>query len=76
MDEVLSINPSANVFFHQKDWLTYSGGTYSKAKSAIPPLLKGSEVLFFASDKEKLFAKKFSKNSNFDVSSTSTCFLF
>ena len=32
-DEVLSINPSANVFIfgnfdiHYKDWLTYSGGT-------------------------------------------------
>ena len=32
-DEVLSINPSANVFVfgdfgvHRKDWLTYSGGT-------------------------------------------------
>ena len=33
MDEILSINPSANVFvfgdfnIHHKDWLTYSGGT-------------------------------------------------
>ena len=33
VDEVLSINPSANVFVfgdfnvHHKDWLTYSGGT-------------------------------------------------
>ena len=33
IDEVLSINPSANIFVfgdfnvHQKDWLTYSGGT-------------------------------------------------
>ena len=33
IDEVLSINPSANVFLfqdfntHHKDWLTYSGGT-------------------------------------------------
>ena len=33
INEVLSINPSANVFvfrdfnFHHKDWLTYSGGT-------------------------------------------------
>ena len=33
IDEVLSINPSANVFFfgnfnvYYKDWLTYSGGT-------------------------------------------------
>ena len=35
IDEVLSINPSANVFafgdfnIHHKDWLTYSGGTDS-----------------------------------------------
>ena len=34
IDEVLSINPSANVFvfgdlnIHHKDWLTYSDGTY------------------------------------------------
>ena len=33
IDEVLSINPSANMFvfrdynLHHKDWLTYSGGT-------------------------------------------------
>ena len=33
IDEVLSINPSANVFVfgdfsvHHKDWITYSGGT-------------------------------------------------
>ena len=33
MDEILLINPSANVFvfgdlrIHHKDWLTYSGGT-------------------------------------------------
>ena len=33
IDEVLSINPSANVFvfgefnFHHKGWLVYSGGT-------------------------------------------------
>ena len=33
IDEVLSVNPSANVFvfgdfnIHHKDWLTYSGGT-------------------------------------------------
>ena len=33
IDEVLSINPSANIFvfgdfnIHHKDWLTYSGGT-------------------------------------------------
>ena len=34
IDEILSINPSANVFdfgdfnVHRKDWLTYSGGTH------------------------------------------------
>ena len=33
IDEVLSINPSVNMFasgdfnFHHKEWLTYSGGT-------------------------------------------------
>ena len=38
IDEVLSINPSANVFVfgdfnvHHKDWLTYSGGTDQPGK--------------------------------------------
>ena len=38
IDEVLSINPSANVFVfgefstHHKDWLTYSGGTDRSAE--------------------------------------------
>ena len=38
IDEVLSINPSANVFvfgdsnIHHKDWLTYSGGTDTPGK--------------------------------------------
>ena len=38
IDEVLSINPSANVFVfgdfnvHDKDWLTYSGGTDRSAE--------------------------------------------
>ena len=38
IDEVLSINPSANVFVfgdfnvHHKDWLTYSGGTDSSGE--------------------------------------------
>ena len=38
----------------------------NKGKSAIPPLFNGPEVLPFASDKTKLFANNFSKNSNFD----------
>ena len=36
----------------------------NKGKSAIPPLFNIPEVLPFASDKSKLLAKKFSKNSN------------
>ena len=36
--------------------------------SAIPPLFSGPEVLPSASDKAKLFAKNFSKNSNLDDS--------
>ena len=40
----------------------------NKGKSAIPPLFNGPKVLSSASDKAKLFAKNFSKNSNFDDS--------
>ena len=39
-----------------------------KRKSAIPPLFNDPEVLSSASDKAKLFAKNFSKNSNLDDS--------
>ena len=40
----------------------------NKGKSAIPALFIGLEVLPSASDKGKLFAKNFSKNSNLDDS--------
>ena len=43
----------------------------NKCKSAIPPLFNGLEVLFSASDKAKLFAETFSKNSNLDNSGIS-----
>ena len=36
----------------------------NKGKSAIPPLYNGLQALSFASDKAKLFAKNFTKNSN------------
>ena len=36
----------------------------NKGKSAIPPLLNSLKVLSSASDKAKLFAKNFFKNSN------------
>ena len=43
----------------------------NKGKSAIPPLFNGPEVLSSASDKAKLFAKNFSKNSYLDDSGIS-----
>ena len=39
-----------------------------KGKSAILPLFNGPEVLYFASDKAKLFAENLSKNSSLDDS--------
>ena len=42
-----------------------------KGKSAITPLFKGPEALSSASDKVKLFAKSFSKNSDIDDSGIS-----
>ena len=38
----------------------------NKGKSAIPPLFNSPEVLSSASDKAKLFAENFSKNSDLD----------
>ena len=43
----------------------------NKGKSVIPPLFNGPEVLSTASNKAKLFAKNFSKNSNLDDSAIS-----
>ena len=43
----------------------------NKGKSAIPPLFNRLEVLPSSSDKAKLFAKNFSKNSNLDDSGIS-----
>ena len=43
----------------------------TKDKFAIPPLFNGPEVLSSASDKAKLFAENFSKNSNLDNSGIS-----
>ena len=47
IDEVLSINSSANLFvfgyfnIHQKDWLAYSGGTVRPGKYVINELSDG-----------------------------------
>ena len=43
----------------------------NKGKSAMPPLFNRPEVLSSASDKAKLFAKNFSKNSDLDDSGIS-----
>ena len=43
----------------------------NKYKSTIPPLFNSPEVLSSASDKAKLFAENFSKNSNLDDSGIS-----
>ena len=53
------------------DFWRKSNSVLNKGKSAIPPLFNGPEVLSSASDKAKLFAKNFSKNSNLDDSGIS-----
>ena len=53
------------------DFQQIADSVFNSGKSAILPLLKGPEVLSSASDKAKLFAKIFSKNSNLDVSGIS-----
>ena len=48
-----------------------ANSVFNKSKSDIPPLFNGPEVLSSASDKAKLFARNFSKNSNLDDSGIS-----
>ena len=45
-------------------FLQIANSVLKKVKSAIPPQFNGVKVLSSASDKSKLFAKMFSKNSN------------
>ena len=54
-----------------RDFWQIANSVLSKGKSAIPPLFNGPEVLSSASDKAKLFAQNFSKNSNLDDSGIS-----
>ena len=51
-----------------RDFWKIANSVPKKGKSAIPPLFNCLEVLSSASDKAKLFAEKFSKNSNLDDS--------
>ena len=60
-----------------QDFWQIANSVLNKGKSAIPPLFNGPEVLSSASDKAKLFAKNFSKNSNLNDSGISfNCFPF
>ena len=54
-----------------RDFWRIANSVFNKGKSAIPPLFKGPEVLSSASEKGKLFAENFSKNSNLDDSGIS-----
>ena len=51
-----------------RDFWQIAYSVLNKGKSAIPPLFNHPEVLSSASDKVKLFAENFSKNSNLDDS--------
>ena len=53
------------------DFWRIANSVLNKGKSAIPPLFNGPEVLSSASDKAKLFAENFSKNSDLDDSGIS-----
>ena len=46
------------------DFLRIANSVLNRSISAIPPLFNGLEVLSSASDKAKLFAENFSKNSS------------
>ena len=54
-----------------RDFWRIANSVLNKGKPAIPPLFNKPEVLPSASDKSKLFAENFSKNSNLDDSGTS-----
>ena len=54
-----------------RDFWRIANSVLNKGKSPIPPLFNGPEVLSSASDKAKLFAKNFSKNSILDDSGIS-----
>ena len=54
-----------------RDFWRIADSVLNKGKSAIPHLFHGPELLSSTSDKAKLFAKNFSKNSNLDDSGIS-----
>ena len=65
---------SSSCKFDSRDFWGIANSVSNKGKSAIPPLFNNLEVLSSASDKAKLFAENFSKNSNLDDSGISLTF--
>ena len=57
-----------------RDFWKISNSVLNKGKSVIPPLFNGPNLLSCASDKPKLFAKIFCKNSDIDDTGVSTRF--
>ena len=57
-----------------QDFWQIANSVLNKGKSAIPPLFNGPEVLSSTSDKAKLFAENFSKNSSLGYLFTSLPF--
>ena len=53
------------------DFWQIANSVLNKGKSTMPPLFNGPEALSSASDKAKLFAETFFKNSNLDDSGIS-----
>ena len=53
------------------DFWQIANSVLNKGKSAVPPVFNSLVVLSSASNKEKLFAETFSKNSNLDDSGIS-----
>ena len=71
---VLSKQTSSRVISHKLsswDFWQIANSILNKRKFAIPPLFNTPEVMSSVSDKAKLFAENFSKNSNLDDSGIS-----
>ena len=54
-----------------RDFWRVANSVFNEGKSAIPPLFNGLKVSSSASDKAKLFAENFPKNSDLDDSGIS-----
>ena len=68
---MLQKQPITSQKLDSRDFWRITNSVLNKGKSAIPPLFNGPEVLSSTSDKAKLFATNFSKNSNLDDSGIS-----